>query len=228
MFKQAKKAKKLTGLQERFCLEYVIDLNGTQAIIRAGSRSKYPEAIARQMLRKSTVWQRIEKLKAGGAERAEIKQDTVIEAFAEIGFLDPAEMLDENDALLAVRSMPLAVRRAISGFEVEELYEGTGKDRKWVGRLKKLKFCPKNDALDKLAKHLGLFEKDNKQRSQPPQPDQELDNLTVEELLIVRRRLVKITGGNGEKTVIDSGGNGNGDAHSRADRQAISSEDQGS
>jgi len=162
--KAEKRQKKLTDLQERFCLEYVIDFNGTQAVLRAGSVSKYPEAVARQMLQKSTVRARIGELQLAAASRLEISQDKVIGAFAEIGFLDPAEMFDEDEHLVPLRSMPLSVRRAIAGIEIEEKYQGRGKDRVKTSRIKKLKLCSKNDALEKLAKHLGLFERDNSQK----------------------------------------------------------------
>ena len=159
------KTRQLTPLQERFCNEYVIDLNATQALIRAGSKAKYPEAIAFRMVKKSQVQRRITALKAVGAKRAGVDQDKVVGAFAEVGFLDPGEMLDDQDNLLPIRQMPLAVRRAIAGFDVEEIYAGRGEEREKIGRVKKIRLCNKNDALDKLAKWLGLFEKDNKQRA---------------------------------------------------------------
>jgi phage terminase small subunit len=162
MATKVKTKRKLTYLQERFCSEYVIDLNGTKAILRAGSKSKYPEASARQMLRKYTVQKRIGELMQAAAGRNMIEQDHVIGAFAEIGFLDPAEMFDEKDQLLSIRRMPRRIRRAISSLEIEEnIVNG-----KTVRRVKKIRLCNKNDALEKLAKHLGLFERDNEQRRQ--------------------------------------------------------------
>ena len=162
--KAEKRQKKLTDLQERFCLEYVIDLHATNAIVRAGSKSKYPETLASQFLKKTQVQHKIAELKEIAARRNAISQDKVIGAFAEIGFLDPAEMFDEDEHLVPLRSMPLSVRRAIAGIEIEEKYQGRGKDRVKTSRIKKLKLCSKNDALEKLAKHLGLFERDNSQK----------------------------------------------------------------
>lgn len=48
-----------------------------------------------------------------------------------------------------------------------EEFEGSGEDRKFVGYTKKYKIADKNTALEKLAKHLGLYEKDNTQKTNP-------------------------------------------------------------
>jgi hypothetical protein len=42
-----------------------------------------------------------------------------------------------------------------------------GKDRRLIGYTKKLKLWDKNAALDKAAKHLGLYERDNAQLMRP-------------------------------------------------------------
>ena len=48
-----------------------------------------------------------------------------------------------------------------------EEYEGSGEDRRLVGHVKKYKVTEKTSAIDKLMKHLGLFEKDNEQKANP-------------------------------------------------------------
>lgn len=51
----------------------------------------------------------------------------------------------------------------IVGLEVLEQWEGVGDDRRLVGQLKKYKIADKNAALDKAAKILGMYERDNTQ-----------------------------------------------------------------
>lgn len=54
----------LTDRQERFCLEYLVDLNATQAYIRAGYSPKGANALAARMIAKDSIREKLEKLKA--------------------------------------------------------------------------------------------------------------------------------------------------------------------
>lgn len=74
---------KLTAKQEQFCQEFIIDLNATQAAIRAG----YPEPSAQQVgsenLSKPVIETRIAELQADRAERVQISQDDVLSMIRE-------------------------------------------------------------------------------------------------------------------------------------------------
>jgi len=56
---------------------------------------------------------------------------------------------------------------AVAGIEVVEQFEGSGKDRVFVGYLKKYRIADKNSALEKLFRHHGLYERDNEQKTDP-------------------------------------------------------------
>ena len=77
---------KLTAKQERFCTEYIIDLNATQAAIRAGYSSKTANRIASENLSKPDIQRKIQELQQERAERTEITQDKVLKELAGIGF----------------------------------------------------------------------------------------------------------------------------------------------
>lgn len=53
----------MTPKQEKFCVEYLVDLNGTQAAIRAGYSEKTAEATASRLLRNVNVKKRISELR---------------------------------------------------------------------------------------------------------------------------------------------------------------------
>ncbi|WP_251455242.1 terminase small subunit [Veillonella intestinalis] len=53
----------MTPKQDKFCVEYLIDLNGTQAAIRAGYSPKTADRIANQNLRKLEIQNRIKELR---------------------------------------------------------------------------------------------------------------------------------------------------------------------
>ena len=69
---------KLTEKQKRFCEEYLIDLNATQAAIRAGYAEKTARVIAAQNLSKLNIQQYIAGLRDAQAERAGITSDFVV------------------------------------------------------------------------------------------------------------------------------------------------------
>lgn len=74
----------LTDRQARFCEEYLIDLNATQAAIRAGYSEKTANEQGAQLLAKLSIQNRIAELKAERAKRTEITQDSVIQELAEV------------------------------------------------------------------------------------------------------------------------------------------------
>lgn len=75
---------KLTPKQERFCREYLIDLNGTQAAIRAGYSEKTAYSIASEVLKKPEIMMRINELQADRSQRTEITADYVLNGIKEI------------------------------------------------------------------------------------------------------------------------------------------------
>jgi phage terminase small subunit len=69
--------------QEQFCQEYLKDLNGTQAAIRAGySESRAPQTASR-LVTNGKVAARLEELKAERSERDRIDQDWVLQKLVE-------------------------------------------------------------------------------------------------------------------------------------------------
>lgn len=71
-------AKDLTKKQQRFCDEYLIDLNATQAAIRAGYSEKTAAVIATENLRKPNIREYIEKRMAEKEDALIAKQDEVM------------------------------------------------------------------------------------------------------------------------------------------------------
>ncbi len=74
----------LTDRQARFCEEYLIDLNATQAAIRAGYSEKTANEQGAQLLAKLSIQEKITELKAERAKRTEMTQDSVIQELAAV------------------------------------------------------------------------------------------------------------------------------------------------
>ena len=78
----------LTPKQERFVAEYLIDLNATQAAIRAGYSEKTADKQGSQLLGKTSIAQAIAAAKSKRDKRTGITQDKVVAELAKLGFYD--------------------------------------------------------------------------------------------------------------------------------------------
>ena len=82
---------KMTAKQQLFCDEYLIDLNATQAAIRAGYSEKTARKIGQENLTKPDIQEYIQKKKADREQRTEITQDMVLRELAIIAFSNAAD-----------------------------------------------------------------------------------------------------------------------------------------
>ncbi len=144
---------RLTRRQQRFVDEYLIDLNGTQAAIRAGYSPQTANEIAAENLTKPSVKVAVDQAIAHRANRSHVTQDEVVLELKRIALADPAMAFGPDGAMLELSEMPEDIRRAISSFEVEQRTTEDGQTR----TVRRVRFWPKTDALDKLARHLGML-----------------------------------------------------------------------
>jgi phage terminase small subunit len=108
-----------------------------------------------RLLRKPAVRVLVE---AQFAERETLlkqKAARVAEETYRLATVDIAEVVGKDGKLLDLRKMPEDARRAIASIEVEELFEGTGKDRTHVGVLHKVKLHDKKGAQELFLKYSG-------------------------------------------------------------------------
>lgn len=159
-----KSKNKLTPKQKRFCEEYVIDLNATQAAIRSGYSKKTASVIAEQVLRKLEVQNYISELKNQIAERNQITIDECVQLLANIARLDILDLFNEEGGLKRIHDIPKEARTAIASIESEQLFDYVDGEKIPAGVLKKIRTISKEGAIDKLLKHLGGYEKDNRQK----------------------------------------------------------------
>jgi phage terminase small subunit len=149
----------LTDKQIRFCEEYLIDLNATQAAIRAGYSEKTAGSIGDENLKKPEIKEFIKLKMYERSKRTEITSDMVIQELAKIGFSDIKNYYNSDEAQIEITQLDNKYSAAVSQFKVTETeWEG---GRKVV---KEFKLHDKVKALEDLGKHLGVFEKDNKQK----------------------------------------------------------------
>ena len=94
---------KLTDKQELFCREYLVDLNATQAAIRAGYSQKTSEQLSYKLLQKTSVQNYIQELKQQRYERNKINADYVLKRLIEIDQMDIADILTPSGDSLPIK-----------------------------------------------------------------------------------------------------------------------------
>lgn len=144
---------KLTDRQERFVIEYLVDLNATQAAIRAGYSPKTAAAQAARLLVNANVEAEIKKRQGKIQDKLEISQERIIQELAAIAFAngaDFAEVIDEgglfqNVKFKATETLPAEKRSAISSIKSGS----SGMEVKTYDKLR---------AMELLGKYLGYLD----------------------------------------------------------------------
>ena len=151
---------KLTAKQSLFIKEYLVDLNATQAAIRAGYSKKTAQAISTENLSKPLISEAIKVEMDKRAGRIELTMDRVLLEYKRLALCDIRKAFDENCVLRPVHEWDDETAAAIAGLEAEEIYAGAGESRVNIGRLSKVKIFDKRAALGDIMRHLGGFAKD--------------------------------------------------------------------
>lgn len=143
---------KLTEKQKRFVTEYLVDLNATQAAIRAGYSPKTAEVIGYENLRKPQIAAEVAKRQAKLQKKLEITQERVLAELAAIAFASGTDFVTVTEAgmlnVKATSKVPKEKLPAIASIKYNQL--GI-----------EIKLHDKVRALELLGKHLGVFDANN-------------------------------------------------------------------
>lgn len=146
----------LTPKQQRFVEEYLIDLNATQAAIRAGYSEKTAKSIGQENLTKPDIQKAIEEAQNKRTEQTQIDAAYVLRRLVEIDQMDVLDIMDDKYCLKPIGEWPKIWRQYISSIENLEEFEGFGEDRTQIGWLKKIKWPDKTKNLELLGKHVSV------------------------------------------------------------------------
>ena len=138
---------KLTPKQEKFCQEYMIDLNATQAAIRAGYSKDTANRIASENLTKPDIQEFITILRLETSKRTEITIDAVLNEYRKLAMFDVRKLYNDDGSIKSVSDLDDDTAGAIIGIEV---IEGE------FTNTKKVKLSDKKGALDSICKVLGF------------------------------------------------------------------------
>jgi phage terminase small subunit len=160
--------------QHRFATGVLLHGNATKAAIDAGYSKNGADTVARANLKRPAIVSFLSKKRAESAEKLRIALEAMELTIAKVGketarvaFFDARKLFDASGKPLPITELDDDTAAAIVGLEVLEEFEGSGKERKLVGYVKKYKIADKNTALERAAKILGMFCKDNEQKTDP-------------------------------------------------------------
>lgn len=138
----------MTQKQKRFIEEYLIDLNATQAAIRAGYSPDTAQQTGSENLSKPVIRAQIDRAMAERSKRTGVNAERVIQELAKIAFVNAAEVIDPKTATVKEDALPEDTA-AIQSVKVKTF----GED----GLEREIKMADKLKALELLGKHLGMF-----------------------------------------------------------------------
>lgn len=146
----------LSGKRERFCREYIIDCNGTQAAIRAGYSEKTANPQSARLLVNVSIKKRIKELQDEAFDSLGIDARYVLKRHVEIDQMDAADIHEIDGSIKPIHEWPKVWRQYLSGMDIAELWEGRGDEKAQIGILKKIKWPDKVKNLELLGKHVEI------------------------------------------------------------------------
>jgi phage terminase small subunit len=152
---EAAKGGGVTPKQAAFVREYLIDLNATQAAIRAGYSAKTAEQQGPRLLGNAGVSAAIAEAQQARANRLEITADRVLQELARIAFFDPRKLLKDDGEPVPLQELDDDTAAAIGGLETATERE-RGEDG-GMTYVRKYKIVSKDAALGLAMRHLGML-----------------------------------------------------------------------
>ena len=150
---------KLTAKQMRFVDEYMVDLNATQAAIRAGYSSRTANTIGTQNLVKLSIQAEISRRQKDLQRRTEVTQERVVMELARVAFADATDYVQVETRIINKGDIEVPIELAVH----KETAELSADQRAAIASIKQgangveIKLHDKIKALELLGRHIGMF-----------------------------------------------------------------------
>lgn len=154
-------ADRLTIKQEKYAQGLFTGLSQREAYKAAynceNMTDKSVDEVACVLAADLKVASRIEQLTNELQLRNMVTIENVVSEYAKLGFFDPRSLFKDDGSPKDITELDDTTAAALAGLDVQEVYEGYGEDRKFIGYTKKYKLTDKKAALDSMARYLGMF-----------------------------------------------------------------------
>ena len=139
--------KKLAPKRFAFVQEYIKDLNGAQAAIRAGYSPRSSRATSTRLLTDASIQESIQEYKEMAANRSQVTVDRIVEEYRRIAFANTPDGIKVRGGWVYITDTDdLTPEQQAAIAEIHQTKDGV-----------RVKFHDKTKALDSLGKHLGMF-----------------------------------------------------------------------
>lgn len=148
----------LTPKKLRFTEEYPVDLNATQAAIRAGYSARTAAQQGERLLRDVDVKRIIMEKKAERSERTKVDADWMLKRLAQDATADVGDLYDENGNLRPVHEWPMAWRTGlVAGIDTVQERIGTDDEGKpEYATVRKVRLADRTKLLELIGKHIDV------------------------------------------------------------------------
>ncbi len=143
----------LNPKQERFVLEYLKDLNATQAAIRAGYAAGSAQVTGSRLLSNAMVSEAIAAKQAKTLNKLEVTAERIILERARLAFFDPRKLLDDDGRPIPLSQLDDDTAAAIAGVKIVT----QGNQDVGLAEITEFKLADKNASLTALEKINGMY-----------------------------------------------------------------------
>ena len=145
--------------------------NATQAALTAGfsasSAAKQGHRLSKNVQVRAEIDRRSAEIVEKAQEATQLTIERVMRSLAQALFFDPRKLYREDGSLKPIPELDDDTAQALAGFDVFLEFTGRGEERTLAGFTKKVKWLDKNAAREQAAKVLGLYARDNHQKTDP-------------------------------------------------------------
>ena len=148
-----------------FCKEYLIDLNATQAALRAGYSAKTAGSVGHENLNKPEISSKIQTLFEERSGRVELNSDWVLNRLKEIDSLDILDIVkDDLSGFKLLSEWPKLWRTSISSLDMKKMISSIGENEELETVVEKIKWPDKVKNLEMIGRHVKVKAWDKEQQ----------------------------------------------------------------
>jgi phage terminase small subunit len=140
--------------------------NATQAAIHAGYSPKNAHVIGSQLATRFSLRSAASVRASESIEKSGLAADALLEELRRIAMFDIRRLYDSEGNLKPISELDDETASAVASLDHSTEYEGRGDMKRAVGSTSKIRMHDKLAAIDKAMRHLGLYERDNRQKDE--------------------------------------------------------------
>jgi len=166
------KVKKLSQKEEFFCRQYIIDFNGQRSAEKAGYSKRTARSKASQLLTKVNIQEFITKLKDKRAEKVEVTADDVLRQLKILSNSNIADYVEFVEKEVIEKTTEGVKTHKVKELEFKTFDKLTPDQLLCIESIKNTKFGielklhGKDWTIEKINRHIGFYDKDNKQKTE--------------------------------------------------------------